>query len=125
MAQWIEFTEDHDHRWASRAVTAFKKGMKTYVKDEVAEPAIEQGKARPIDRPKDGDPAHVTTRDPDEGGRDPETGNSDPEITPTDVQQAALDPEAPDAEIVNAAAENDGEAGDPEAGAHNDDEDDD
>lgn len=64
MPKWVEFTADHDHTWPSRAVTAFKKGQKVYVKDEVAARAIAKKRANEIEKPEDGDPAHVTTASP-------------------------------------------------------------
>lgn len=41
----VTFTKDYDHRWPSRAVTAFKKGWMGTVKAEVAEAAIAKGSA--------------------------------------------------------------------------------
>jgi hypothetical protein len=70
MAQWLEFTADYDHRWPSRAVTAFKAGQKVHVKDEVAEGAIAKKRAHPIDKPADDDPARVTTASPLESPRE-------------------------------------------------------
>jgi hypothetical protein len=60
--QWIEFLRDHDHRWPSRAVTAFKKGQKVFAKREVAVAAVEAGAAKEIERPDDTDPARVPNR---------------------------------------------------------------
>jgi hypothetical protein len=51
MARWVRFTANHDHRWPSRARTAYKQGMTVFVKDEVAERAISLGRAEPAERP--------------------------------------------------------------------------
>lgn len=48
---WIRFTADYDHRWPSRAVTAYKAGMVLYVKGDVAKAAREKGKAEPARKP--------------------------------------------------------------------------
>lgn len=69
MAHWLEFTEDYDHKWPSGAVTAFKAGMKVYVKREVAEAAKGIGVAKPTKKPEEGDASHVTTPRRDEGQR--------------------------------------------------------
>jgi hypothetical protein len=70
MAKWIRFTCDYDHRWPSRAVTAFKADMVCFVKDEVADLAIAKGKAEETEKPEDGDPNHVTTQSPLESPAD-------------------------------------------------------
>jgi hypothetical protein len=67
---WIQFTADYDHRWPSRAMTAFKKDMKVHVKKEVAEAAIGKGRAKPTKKPEPGDPNHVTTATPLESPAD-------------------------------------------------------
>lgn len=58
----VRFTADYDHRWPSRAVTAFKAGYEGTVKREVGERAISKGKATEIDR-------HATPA-PDASGND-------------------------------------------------------
>jgi hypothetical protein len=70
MAQWIRFTADYDHRWPSRAMTAFKKGMIVFAKDEVAGPALAKKKAEKTTKPEPGDPNHVTTASPLESPAD-------------------------------------------------------
>lgn len=70
MAKWIRFTSDYNHRWPSRAETAFKADMVCFVKDEVAELAIAKGKAEETEKPEDGDPNHVTTATPLESPAD-------------------------------------------------------
>lgn len=47
----VLFTADYDHRWSSRAVTAFKADWSGTVKREVAEAAIAKGKATALRRP--------------------------------------------------------------------------
>ncbi|WP_156448186.1 hypothetical protein [Sphingobium sp. CCH11-B1] len=44
----VHFTRDYDHRWPSRAVTAFKAGWSGAVKREVGEAAIGKGRATEI-----------------------------------------------------------------------------
>lgn len=44
----IKFTADYDHKWPSRAVTAFKAGWEGTVKREVGELAISKGKATEV-----------------------------------------------------------------------------
>ena len=46
----IKFTADYDHRWPSRAVTAFKAEWEGTVKREVGESAISKGRATEIVR---------------------------------------------------------------------------
>ena len=58
MARWVEFIADHDHRWRSRAVTAFKAGMISFVKEEVARAACRAGRARPAEPPADAEADH-------------------------------------------------------------------
>lgn len=43
---YVIFDEDYDHKWPSRAVSAYKKGWKGRVKREVGEAAIKAKKAR-------------------------------------------------------------------------------
>lgn len=45
----VRFTADYDHRWPSRARTAFRKGWEGRVKREVADAAIAAGKAELIE----------------------------------------------------------------------------
>lgn len=45
----VRFLADYDHRWPSRAITAFKAGYEGTVKREVGEAAISKGKATEID----------------------------------------------------------------------------
>ena len=47
----VKFTANYDHRWPSRAVTAFKAGWFGTVRREVAEAAIAKGKATALRRP--------------------------------------------------------------------------
>jgi hypothetical protein len=61
MARWMEFIENYDHRWPSGAITAFDKGMKVFVKPEVADEAEKLGVAKKTDKPADDDPAHRST----------------------------------------------------------------
>lgn len=63
MAQWVEFTADHDHVWPTRAVTAYKAGMTLFVKKEVAEAAIDLGRAKPAEKPSDSATAEVYVED--------------------------------------------------------------
>lgn len=63
MAQWVEFTADHDHIWPSRAVTAYKAGTTLFVKKEVAETAIAKGRARPSEKPSDSTGVEVYVED--------------------------------------------------------------
>ncbi len=63
----VHFAQDYDHRWPSRAVTAFKAGWSGTVKREVGEAAIAKGKATRIDnrgsaRGDDKAPAHADVR---------------------------------------------------------------
>ena len=44
----VRFTADYDHRWPSRAVTAFKAGWEGTVKREVGDMAISKGKATEV-----------------------------------------------------------------------------
>lgn len=44
----IHFTADYDHRWPSRAITAYKAGMTLTVRRVVGEAAISKGKATEI-----------------------------------------------------------------------------
>lgn len=46
----VHFTADYDHRWPSRAVTAYKAGMILTVRRVVGEAAIGKGKATEITR---------------------------------------------------------------------------
>ncbi len=43
MAYKVKFAENYDHKWPSKAVTAFKKGWSGTVKDEVAKGAKRLG----------------------------------------------------------------------------------
>ena len=61
----VRFTADYDHRWPSRAITAYKEGWSGPVKREVAEAAIRKGKATEIGR-------HVT----EGNGPNPDLGRS-------------------------------------------------
>lgn len=47
----VRFTQDYDHRWPSRAVTAFKAGWEGAVRREVGEAAIAKGKATEAEKP--------------------------------------------------------------------------
>jgi hypothetical protein len=47
----VKFTADYDHRWPSRAVTAFKAGYEGTVKRAVGEAAIAKGKATEVADP--------------------------------------------------------------------------
>lgn len=55
MAKWIHFERAHDHRWASGYVSAFSADSTVYVRDEVADLAIDAGAAKATTRPKDGE----------------------------------------------------------------------
>jgi hypothetical protein len=77
MPQWIRFKADHDHEWPSRAITAFKKDMVVFVKDEVANGAFAQGKAEPAEKPQGDDPNHVVTPSTVESSVAPEYSGSD------------------------------------------------
>ena len=44
----VKFTADYDHRWPSRAVTAFKAGYEGTVKREVGERAISKARATEV-----------------------------------------------------------------------------
>lgn len=46
----VHFTADYDHRWPSRAVTAYKAGMILTVRRVVGEAAIAKGRATEIAR---------------------------------------------------------------------------
>lgn len=46
----VHFTADYDHRWPSRAISAFKSGTTVTVKREVGLAAIGKGKATEIVR---------------------------------------------------------------------------
>jgi len=103
MAQWVQFTRDYDHRWPSRAVTAFKKDQKVYVKDEVADRAFSRGAAKATDKPADSDPDHVTTRDPMESeGRTAYARADEPPATPSDTGPADSVAQRDDADDVGA-----------------------
>lgn len=47
----VRFTQEYDHRWPSRAVTAYKAGWEGTVKREVGEAAISKGKATEAGKP--------------------------------------------------------------------------
>ena len=47
----VRFTQDYDHRWPSRAVTAYKAGWEGTVKREVGDAAIAKGKATEVRNP--------------------------------------------------------------------------
>jgi hypothetical protein len=96
MAKWIRFTADYDHRWPSRAMTAFKAGMISFVKDEVAEPALAKKKAVETEKPEPGDPNHVTTASPMESPPDEAYAGAD-----------ATPPKAPDDAGTDGVAEPD------------------
>lgn len=111
MAQWIKLTADHDHRWESGAVTAFKEGIIVYVKDEVAEPAINAGRAEKTDKPDDDTPGYVPTASvventPDNPGNPSfyiplsidDTGYDGESIEGMEYDPPALDPVEPDGE---------------------------
>jgi hypothetical protein len=55
----IIFSADYDHRWPSRAITAYKAGWSGTVKREVSDAAIAKGKATEVERsakvPSDGE----------------------------------------------------------------------
>lgn len=59
----IKFIRDYDHRWPSRAITAFKVGWTGSVKTEVAQAAV----------PKYATPAPKYAKAPDDG-RLPDSG---------------------------------------------------
>ena len=45
MSKWVEFTAAHDHRPVFNEVTSFKLGDVFYLPDDIADAAIEAGKA--------------------------------------------------------------------------------
>lgn len=45
MAKWITITRDHDYKHASRAVTAYKAGMRCHVPDKIARDIVAVGAA--------------------------------------------------------------------------------
>lgn len=47
----VTFTRDYNHRWPSRAITAFKAGWTGTVKAEVADAAQEKGAATRCTKP--------------------------------------------------------------------------
>lgn len=47
----VRFTADYDHRWPSRAITAFRAGYEGTVKREVGERAIAKRKATEVSAP--------------------------------------------------------------------------
>lgn len=47
----VTFSRDYNHRWPSRAITAFKAGWTGTVKAEVAEAALEKGAATRSTKP--------------------------------------------------------------------------
>ncbi|MFK4794665.1 hypothetical protein [Sphingobium sp. ZW T5_29] len=61
----VRFTADYDHKWPSRAMTAFKAGYEGTVKREVGERAISKGKATEVRNPDTaaGDAAASTNAD--------------------------------------------------------------
>lgn len=83
---WVKFTKDHDHKWPSRAVTAYKAGMIVSVKKEVADLAVRKRRAVPWERPERGAEGYLPTHPPYESGlahksSDPVTGGK--AATPT------------------------------------------
>lgn len=54
MAKWIILHEKHDYQHASRAITAFEGGKPYYQPDHIADPLIELGYAKQIEKPKRG-----------------------------------------------------------------------
>lgn len=61
MAKWIEITHNYDHRWPSGSVTALLAGSIVYVKEEVADGAIDAGAANETSKPDREDERHQTT----------------------------------------------------------------
>lgn len=61
----VRFTSDYDHKWPSRAMTAYKAGWEGTVKREVGERAISKGKATEVRKPDTsaGDAAASTNAD--------------------------------------------------------------
>ena len=61
----VRFAKDYDHRWPSRAVTAYKAGFEGAVKREVGEAAVAKGKATEVRNPAKpkGDAAAPTNAD--------------------------------------------------------------
>jgi len=64
----VTFTKDYDHRWPSRAVTAFKAGWAGTVKHEVAESAHAKGAAT-IEPSRAKAPSHGRLPDSGRGGK--------------------------------------------------------
>jgi hypothetical protein len=94
MAQWVEFTADYDHIWPSRAHTAYKAGMVVFAKKEVAEAAIDAGKAKPSDKPGDKAGVEVYVEDdaaPSKAPDRPRTDGVDERDDAHDVGPRVLD----------------------------------
>ena len=51
MAKWITLTRDHDYKHASRAVTAYKAGMRCHVPDKIARDIVAAGAAEYYEKP--------------------------------------------------------------------------
>ena len=51
MAKWITLTRDHDYKHASRAVTAYKAGMRAHVPDKIARDIVKAGAAEYYEKP--------------------------------------------------------------------------
>lgn len=80
MAGWFRFTRNHDHKWPSGSVTAFKAGMIGYVKQEVIDRALAKDRGELAERPEPGDPGYVKTPTEVESQRDqPIPGNPVPQ----------------------------------------------
>lgn len=58
MAKWITLTRDHDYKHASRAVTAYKAGMRCHVPDKIARDMVKAGAAEYYEKPSEGDLTH-------------------------------------------------------------------
>lgn len=58
MAKWITLTRDHDYWHASRAVTAYKAGMRCHVPDKIARDIVVKGAAEYYTKPDDSELTH-------------------------------------------------------------------
>lgn len=76
MARRVEFISDHDHKWPSRAVTAFKAGWSGLVKDEVAERALAKGVAVIVEKDDEGADAPDSPDRPADGMVQPDLPDS-------------------------------------------------
>ena len=65
MARWVKFTQDYDHKVASRAVIAYKKDLVAYVPESILK-VLPKSVYTDVDKPKASERIEVRDRNEEE-----------------------------------------------------------